>query len=391
MFISKPLSDDHLPASADGNIEDVHVSAFQTAIDGLLTAARYVSHSHRGALLIDRSSAPSGVLPAMKAVVEAVTEVGEDVKAFESHPNIDVDVSRLESLKHESTTRLNTLMQAARNHAMASGLSPVSLLDAAAGHLTSNVIEIIKLLKIKRSDKNRELRRSRSSLSIKDMVNRSNSQSAAPPPRDVGKANGDWDREYGTSSRNGNNQGEERLRESPVVIHRPTDDRPTPAPINTQLPPQYPIATPTELTPASASQYLARTSSQTSDNQRQQPLRINSYQSASSQKSDSFDLERKASVSSNVADQRPMVERNGSLGPSAYNYANTNGNTNGNASRGPMSPVHEPLSPLGMPYEKDDSGDFGYNGSSQPQEANDGADEREWEDLKVSHSSSLAY
>jgi hypothetical protein len=42
MFISKPLSDDHLPASADGNIEDVHVSAFQTAIDGLLSAARYV-------------------------------------------------------------------------------------------------------------------------------------------------------------------------------------------------------------------------------------------------------------------------------------------------------------------------------------------------------------
>jgi hypothetical protein len=34
----------------------------------------------------------------MKAVVEAVTEVGEDVKAFEAHPNIDVDVSRLESL-----------------------------------------------------------------------------------------------------------------------------------------------------------------------------------------------------------------------------------------------------------------------------------------------------
>jgi hypothetical protein len=42
MFISKPFSDDHLPASADGNIEDIHVSAFQTAIDGLLSAARYV-------------------------------------------------------------------------------------------------------------------------------------------------------------------------------------------------------------------------------------------------------------------------------------------------------------------------------------------------------------
>lgn len=44
MFVAKPLSDDHLPASADGNIEDVHVSAFQTAIDGLLTAARCVPY-----------------------------------------------------------------------------------------------------------------------------------------------------------------------------------------------------------------------------------------------------------------------------------------------------------------------------------------------------------
>jgi hypothetical protein len=368
MFISKPFSDDHLPASADGNIEDIHVSAFQTAIDGLLSAARYV-HQIEGCADI-RSSAPSGVLPAMKAVVEAVTEVGEDVKAFEAHPNIDVDVSRLESLKHESTTRLNTLMQAARNHAMASGLSPVSLLDAAAGHLTSNVIEIIKLLKIKRSDKNRELRRSRSSLSIKDMVNRSNSYSAAPPPRDVTKANGDWDREYGMS----NGQGEERLQESPIVVHRPTDERPTPAPINTQT---YPVSTPTELTPASASGYMARSLSQSTDGQRQQPLRINSYQSASSQKSDSFDLERKASVSSNVADSRPMVERNGSQGPSAYSYGNGRGSH--------MSPVNEPMSPQGMPYEKD-SGEFGYGDSSQPQDnhANDGADEREWEDLKVS-------
>ena len=42
MFVSKPLSDDHLPASADGNIEDVHVSSFQTAVDGLLTSARFV-------------------------------------------------------------------------------------------------------------------------------------------------------------------------------------------------------------------------------------------------------------------------------------------------------------------------------------------------------------
>lgn len=345
----------------------------------------------------------------MKAIVEAVTEIGEDVKSFEARPNLDVDVSRLESLKHESTARLNTLMQAARNHAMASGLSPVSLLDAAAGHLTSNVIEIIKLLKIKRSDKNRELRRSRSSLSIKDMVNRSNSNPNIA--RDVGKANGDWDREYGTSSSNttataeGNNN-EERLRESPAFNER----RPSPAPLNTQSQQPYqPVSSPSELTPASAGNYFGpnsgnrmnggsatgmdRQNSQQQHQQQPQPFRVNSYQSATS---DSFDLERKASVSSNRGDPRAMVEsRNvsskGSLGPGPGGYGVP---TSVSTSR--VSPINEqPLSPTGMPYEMDQragpglGSGSGYRQSPVPSPApavveNDGADEREWEDLKVS-------
>ena len=40
MFVPKPASDDHLPASPDGNIADINVLAFQTGIDGLLSAAR---------------------------------------------------------------------------------------------------------------------------------------------------------------------------------------------------------------------------------------------------------------------------------------------------------------------------------------------------------------
>lgn len=170
LFVAKPLTDDHLPASADGNIADTNVTAFQTAIDTLLMAAR--------------SSHPSGVLPAMKAIVEAVTNIGEDVKQFEEDPNLDVDPSRLESLKHESTTCLSGLMNAARNHAMASGLSPVSLIDAAAGHLSVNVVELIKLLKIRRSGKTREILNSR--MSIGDMVRRGseNAQPTSPVPRD---------------------------------------------------------------------------------------------------------------------------------------------------------------------------------------------------------------
>lgn len=46
MFVSKPITDDHMPASIDGNIADVHVTAFQSAIDNLLAIARYVRSSY---------------------------------------------------------------------------------------------------------------------------------------------------------------------------------------------------------------------------------------------------------------------------------------------------------------------------------------------------------
>jgi DNA repair exonuclease SbcCD ATPase subunit len=40
MFVSKPITEDHMPASLDGNIADIHVTAFQSAIDNLLAIAR---------------------------------------------------------------------------------------------------------------------------------------------------------------------------------------------------------------------------------------------------------------------------------------------------------------------------------------------------------------
>ncbi len=87
----------------------------------------------------------------MKAVVEAITSISDDMKAYEADPNFPVDSTTLQDLKHRSTTTLNSLMQAARNHSLSAGLSPVSLLDAAAGHVSANVVEIIKLLKIRKT------------------------------------------------------------------------------------------------------------------------------------------------------------------------------------------------------------------------------------------------
>ncbi|WRT63751.1 uncharacterized protein IL334_000676 [Kwoniella shivajii] len=361
MFVSKPLTDDHLPASADGNIADTSVSAFQNAIDGLLQAAR--------------STQPTGVLPAMKAIVEAITEIGEDVKTFEAQPNLDVDVSRLESLKYESTNRLNSLMQAARNHAMASGLSPVSLLDAAAGHLSANVVEIIKLLKIRRSGKSRDMSR-RNSMSIKDMVNRDQRE------KDVKAANGTWDREYGSQDRLS-----EQARSSPtpnpnppVLIRQPSNDRGpsrTATPIeqrsngNTYNPnPMLRLGSETGsgsgLTPSTAPD-------------RPQQLRINSFQSTSSMgRSDSFDLERKSSMMS--TNPKALVEpRTGSsFGGMNSGPISASGNGPRESLNSSAESSARPTTASGGNYREpsveeiddDDDRDDGYD------------DAREWEDLK---------
>ncbi len=265
MFVAQPLSNDHLPASPDGNIADAHVSAFQAGIDSLLASAR--------------SSAPSGVLPSMKAVVEAVTAIGDDVKTFEESPNLDVDVSRLESLKYESTTRLSALMSAARNHAMASGLSPVSLIDAAAGHLSANVVEIIKLLKIRRSGSTREIL-NKQNMSIGDMVRRKSGVYAR-----IDEAEEDAAVARGSMS--------PPTRYAPA----PAERRPSGGSmLNTSPPRGYGLSpipgSPSRLGAAPPSAYEAP------------ELRVKSFQSASSagKHSESFDLERKTSVASRGSD-----------------------------------------------------------------------------------------
>lgn len=190
---------------------------------------------------------------------------------------------------------------------MASGLSPVSLLDAAAGHLSANVVEIIKLLKIKRT-----VRRSRSSLSIRDMVE-----------RDTKGANGAFDREYGSTASTSaglQRQGERAPSAAgggangsrPLLPHSALSERNTPSPVSGGLTPTAPQQQPPSSHPSvSANGLGGRTL------QEPPPLRshINSYQSAASSqaRSDSFDLERKASVISNPRDApRPVIEtRNG--------------------------------------------------------------------------------
>ncbi|KAF8971065.1 hypothetical protein BDZ97DRAFT_1724181 [Flammula alnicola] len=145
LFLQAPKFDkaeDQLPMAPDGGVLDIHITAFLSAIDGLLTAGR--------------SNAPTRVLTPMKSVVNAVTNIIEDVKAFERRPvrdRADVDADSLRSLRDRAEATLSNLVAATKTHASSSGMSPVSLLDAAASHVSVTITEIGRTICIRKATK----------------------------------------------------------------------------------------------------------------------------------------------------------------------------------------------------------------------------------------------
>ncbi len=117
----------------DGLIRDFHVTKFQVSIDELLRAARV--------------SEPQSVLAHVKSVVVTVRELTQDVGVTQTNDN-DLAQQRTKLLGKVSATA-NNLITASKNFALSKGLSPVSLLDAAASHLTAAVVELIHLVKIR--------------------------------------------------------------------------------------------------------------------------------------------------------------------------------------------------------------------------------------------------
>lgn len=90
----------------------------------------------------------------MRAVVGAVEHIDQDIQAVEprriaSLPGAEQE--RLQSLKAKANATLSNLMTASKNHAMSFGVSPVSLLDAAASHLSSTIVDLIRILRIRRT------------------------------------------------------------------------------------------------------------------------------------------------------------------------------------------------------------------------------------------------
>lgn len=137
LSIARPDANRHALAlkDQDGLVKDVHVTKFQISIDELLRIAR--------------SDSPTAVLDQMKAVVLAVRGITSDIEASPPSDKNEEMTKRRTKLKGKVSATANNLITASKNFASANGLSPVSLLDAAASHLTAAVVDLLHTVKIR--------------------------------------------------------------------------------------------------------------------------------------------------------------------------------------------------------------------------------------------------
>jgi len=117
----------------NGLVKDVHVTKFQISIDELLRRAR-----------VDN---PDQVIDSMKAVVVSVRRITKDID--DSGPKSEELAQQQVRLKTKVSQTANNLITASKNFAAAAGISPVSLLDAAASHLVAAVVDMLRTVKIR--------------------------------------------------------------------------------------------------------------------------------------------------------------------------------------------------------------------------------------------------
>ncbi|KNG87983.1 cell polarity protein [Aspergillus nomiae NRRL 13137] len=129
------IAKDNAFLQENGLVKDVHVTKFQISIDELLRIARFDDYNL--------------VMQQIKAVVIAVRHVLHDVEVASDRED-GLSASRTKATRKVSATA-NNLITASKNFASSCGLSPVSLLDAAASHLSTAVVDLIRLVKIQPS------------------------------------------------------------------------------------------------------------------------------------------------------------------------------------------------------------------------------------------------
>lgn len=121
--------------SADGAVSDDHLTKFQLSVDGLLNSAR--------------GEEPAAVLDHVKELVVAVRSITGDVEKTADSVKDDEIVRKRDKLKGKVSATANNLITASKNFVAAHGLSPVSLVDAAASHLTAAVVDLLKIVKVR--------------------------------------------------------------------------------------------------------------------------------------------------------------------------------------------------------------------------------------------------
>ncbi|KAI1314185.1 hypothetical protein F5Y03DRAFT_380987 [Xylaria venustula] len=120
-------------AEANGMVKDVHVTKFQISIDELLRSAR--------------TDEPEKVIDRMKLVIVNIRRITKDME--DSQPEEEELVRQQQKLKNRVSATANNLITASKNFASAAGISPVSLLDAAASHLVAALVELLRTVKIR--------------------------------------------------------------------------------------------------------------------------------------------------------------------------------------------------------------------------------------------------
>jgi len=130
----------------DGLVKDVHVTKFQLSIDELLQTAR--------------RAGPEQTLESMRNVIKCVRAITGDIDSTPlsqmQSPNSSVSGDIMSTpekqqakLKSRVSATANNLITASKNHAAYGGMAPVSLLDAAASHLSTVVLELVKSVKVR--------------------------------------------------------------------------------------------------------------------------------------------------------------------------------------------------------------------------------------------------
>ena len=147
----------------DGVVKDIHLTEFQASIDDFLRKSREQNNSSAGK---GSSSSNGGAIAAaatlegVKGVVQAVKEIVRDLDEnghLGNHTvngttnNHDDTASPQDKLRMGIGATANNLIAATHNHVSSRGLSPISLLDAAASHLTTAVIQLVRAVGVRRT------------------------------------------------------------------------------------------------------------------------------------------------------------------------------------------------------------------------------------------------